>query len=123
MRQNNSLMINDVKLELWRKRIDECVNSGVSIKQWCKDNNVGESTYYHYLKLISNKEHVANSITSVDAEEHAFVEINLLQNDSDYNDIKNQGNDVITIQSKNFSIEVSNDTNFELLRKVMVILL
>lgn len=42
------------KQEQWRKRIDECTISGLSIQEWCKINTVSPDQY-HYWKRKFNK--------------------------------------------------------------------
>ena len=40
------------KLALWAARISECRNSGLSVKNWCKENGVGEQTYYKWQSRV-----------------------------------------------------------------------
>ena len=40
------------KLALWAARISECRNSGLSVKNWCKENAICEQTYYKWRKKI-----------------------------------------------------------------------
>ena len=42
------------KEKQWRKRIDECTNSGLSVQAWCKVNAVSPDQY-HYWKRKFNK--------------------------------------------------------------------
>jgi len=39
------------KLTLWAERITECRNSGLTVKTWCKENGVGEQSYYKWCIL------------------------------------------------------------------------
>ncbi len=43
---------NQFRLEQWKQRIAECQSSGMTIRTWCKQNQVSEPTYYKYLKRI-----------------------------------------------------------------------
>ena len=38
------------RMEQWRKYITECQASGMSVRSWCKQNNLCEQTYYKYLR-------------------------------------------------------------------------
>lgn len=38
--------------EEWSKLITECQNSGMTIKNWCEQKNLKESSYYYWLKQI-----------------------------------------------------------------------
>ena len=40
------------KLALWATRISECRNSGLTVKCWCKENGIGEQTYYKWQKKV-----------------------------------------------------------------------
>ena len=40
------------KLALWAARISECRNSGLSVKNWCKEHGVGEQTYYKWQRRV-----------------------------------------------------------------------
>lgn len=39
-----------IRIEQWRKNITECQASGMSVRSWCKQNNLSEQTYYKYLR-------------------------------------------------------------------------
>ena len=38
------------RIEQWRKYITECQASGMSVRSWCRQNNLCEQTYYKYLR-------------------------------------------------------------------------
>ena len=40
------------RLEQWKKLISECQASGLSVRNWCNQNDIREQTYYYYLKKI-----------------------------------------------------------------------
>jgi len=41
-----------LRMQEWTKLIESQQESGLNIKQWCKQNNVHESQYYYYLKKL-----------------------------------------------------------------------
>ena len=42
------------KLALWAERVSTCRNSGLSVKDWCRENGVCDQTYYKWqLKLLA----------------------------------------------------------------------
>lgn len=41
-----------LRLEDWKQLISEYQASGMSVCSWCKENNVSEASYYHYLKRL-----------------------------------------------------------------------
>lgn len=40
------------KVAQWAKRISACRNSGMSVRNWCKENGICEQTYYKWQKEI-----------------------------------------------------------------------
>ena len=42
----------EVRLHEWAAVIKEARESGLSVRQWCKTNNVTEQQYYYWLKKI-----------------------------------------------------------------------
>lgn len=38
--------------EQWARLIQECQNSGLTIKNWCSQNGVSEHAYYYWLRRI-----------------------------------------------------------------------
>ena len=43
-------------LKLWRQRILECRNSGLTVATWCEQNQVGIKSYYYWLKRVWDRE-------------------------------------------------------------------
>lgn len=40
------------KLAIWAERVTACRNSGLKVKDWCKENGICEQTYYKWQKRI-----------------------------------------------------------------------
>lgn len=45
-----------VESQEWQQRILERQSSGLSVRQWCADNNIQESRYYYWLQTLRNEE-------------------------------------------------------------------
>ena len=49
-------MIKEIKMELrhreWAEQIQECQNSGMTVKEWCESSGIKLSTYYSRLKAV-----------------------------------------------------------------------
>lgn len=41
------------KGELWKKRINECKASGLSVAEWCNKNNLTKAKYYYWHKILN----------------------------------------------------------------------
>ena len=39
-------------LELWRSRVMDCRNSGMTISEWCKEQEINVKTYYYWQKKV-----------------------------------------------------------------------
>ena len=50
--------MHEEKAMLWQQRIQACMSSGLSVKQWCKENHVSSPSFYYWknrLKKEQNK--------------------------------------------------------------------
>lgn len=52
----------------WQQRILTQKSSGLSVRKWCADNNVQESRYYYWLKVLRNDELALSKPTGIFAE-------------------------------------------------------
>ncbi len=61
----------DVNEERWAGLIQERVDSGMTIKEWCRESNIKESQYYYWLETLRQEE-----ISAADSQRQAspFVE-------------------------------------------------
>ena len=66
---DNSLKIvaHNTLLQEWANRVKECRSSGLSVKQWCTENNVALSTFYTWQKKVFNAVSVQVQQTSVNS--------------------------------------------------------
>jgi hypothetical protein len=59
---------------LWVKRLEEWKSSGLSTKQWCRDNGIPKPTFYYWRhKLIPSNKPPAVKLHL--ASQHKFVEL------------------------------------------------
>ena len=67
--------IKEIKAELrhreWREQIQECQNSGLTVKEWCNNNHINISTYYSRLKKVREE------ILSRKPEFHSIVPVSI----------------------------------------------
>lgn len=52
----------------WQQRILTQKSSGLSVRKWCADNNVRESRYYYWLKVLRNDELAVSKPAGIFAE-------------------------------------------------------
>lgn len=49
---NTHLVAKEVKLSQWNALVQECLGSGMKIKDWCQQNNINKDAYYYWLRKI-----------------------------------------------------------------------
>ena len=49
------MMKSKIKLEHWKKIIEDCQASGKTVVAYCKKNDVNEKTYYYWLRKIRER--------------------------------------------------------------------
>ena len=52
------------RVQLWAERVAECRGSGMSVRTWCRENEISEKTYYYwqrrlYQQMVSTTEAVS----------------------------------------------------------------
>ena len=62
------------KLALWSERIQSCCSSGMSVKDWCRENGDCEQTYYRWQRKLFE--------LTVSQSEPVFVEMPVRSNPS-----------------------------------------
>ena len=68
------------RMAQWMKLIKECQDSGLSVKSWCRQNDVKESGYYYWLKKI--RKEACKQLPAVQPERQEPVEFAKLQVDT-----------------------------------------
>lgn len=67
--------IKEIKTELrhreWREQIQECQNSGLTVKEWCSNNGINVSAYYSRLRIVREE------ILSRKPELHSIVPVSI----------------------------------------------
>ena len=56
------------KLALWAERVSACRSSDLSVRDWCKENDICEQTYYRWQRKLYG-------IVKVQQEQSRFAEI------------------------------------------------
>ena len=49
---NTQLVAKEVKLTQWNALVQECMSSGLKVKDWCQQNNVSKDAYYYWLRKV-----------------------------------------------------------------------
>lgn len=65
----------EIKMSQWIEIIRECRSSGQSVRSWCAENDVIETSYYYWLRRIRTA--ACNAIPNNIEESHQIVPLKL----------------------------------------------
>ena len=83
------------KLALWSERIQACRSSGLNVKDWCRENEICEQTYYRWQRKLFEM--------TVSHSEPVFVEM----------PVRSNSLPVATIKSGELSIDIHQGADSE----------
>ena len=92
-------------LVLWSKQVEACNSSGLSVTQWCKENNIPVSTYWN------RQRKVFESFT--ERSEKSFVEVSVQPK------IKTTDSVAVTINSANFTVDIHSGADEDTITAVL----
>ena len=101
------------KMAEWRIRIGECRNSGQTIKEWCRENDICLKTYYKWQRLIWDAETENRSIEAIKPGGIQFAEIPQIRIETE----EQQAG--IIVRKGDWQIEVQNNANPAIICQIM----
>lgn len=42
----------EVQLQEWKTQVESCISSGLTVREWCKCNNIKVKNYYYHLRRV-----------------------------------------------------------------------
>jgi hypothetical protein len=119
MKSKSATLSRQLRYQRWAEEIKSCENRpiGMSVAQWCRDNNIKEPTYYTHLHKV--KECVLDSIP-VESEQSlslmqeskpAFVELPMPQ--------PSNNQPIVTITCGNATLEITENISDEFLARII----
>jgi putative transposase len=113
----------EVRLAHWTKVIEECSNrpAGQSAKQWLKENNIPEKSYYYWLRRIRANAYAEakSSLTVISKPMPAVLAEIPVRSVENANTEKVSFEPAIVLKTNDFTIEFSNSASKALISKVM----
>lgn len=103
-----ALVKKQVMFDEWRGMVEQCRNSGQTVVDWCRDNNINIKTYYYRLRRLRSL--VCNNISP------EIVPVSDLQKKSVQECLNNNN---IKIKSEKINVELPHDISVELLCSVI----
>lgn len=92
-------------IALWSKQVEECNRSGLSVAEWCRENNIPVSTYW-------NRQRKVFEVFSKDTA-NRFVEVTVQP------EISTTGSIAATISSGNFTADIHSGADEDTITAVL----
>ena len=48
----------EIRCKQWKQIISNCLASGQTKKQWCRDNGVSEKSFYYWQRILRNESYI-----------------------------------------------------------------
>lgn len=101
-------------LFLWEQRINERTKSGMSVSEWCKNNEISKNKYHYWNHKISKKQKPDN--------EMAFAEITPILSNAEEAISNSAKSDDFQIFFKNIQVTIPSNFNQTSLAGLMKVL-
>ena len=109
----------EIRYKQWKQIISNCLASGQTKKQWCRDNGVSEKSFYNWQRILRNEsyielQHSAQIVPVRQAQElpTALVELKDVSKNSITTGVFRPD---IIIRKGQICLEISNSASKELL--------
>ena len=114
---NSRKATQEYRLAQWLPIVQECRESGMTVRSWCQQNNVDEKRFYYWqnkLRVLASE-----SIAVSNEQQSKFVPVTLPNSNPTYtNDFK----PAMVLRIGQAAIELSNQVEPELLASVLKVL-
>ena len=111
MEQNLQVMSKQERLENWTTRIMACRSSGMTVRAWCRENELSEKTYYYWQRRLFQTLSEQQAIW-----QPAFAEITPMPN------VRPSGGVAITVRIAGAEAEIYNGADAATVETVLRIL-
>ena len=111
----------EARLREWAGMIAECQNSGLSIREWCRENGIAPKTYYYRLRKVRLRaiQDMPVDISSVPAVQHDG-EVSFRQ--LEVSAPSTSGSTAVTLHVQNGTLEIAGGTDRETIEAVLLAL-
>lgn len=101
--------------EEWKAKIEACRSSGLTVRDWCEQQEISEPTYYYWLKQL-RQEHLIECRPSLTLQEinPVFCEVSTLVNST--------SEPVIRLQLPGLRLEVDATATYREVRSALSVL-
>lgn len=105
-----------VRLEQWTTIVQNCANSGLTKKEWCRQNNIKTKTYYYWQRRVRKHALMMGNNSSVP--DTSFTEIRIrepLTGCPQASGTPHSFQPDVVIRNRTLTIEISNTASDRLL--------
>ena len=106
-----------VNLQQRRQSVLECKNSGLTVKQWCKQRGIDQSTYYRWQKEVWDRE--AQRLIPSDLTEPGDSPVRLVQLSVPPYMNEQSDNAGIIVRNAGWTVEIKGNADSILLDQVL----
>jgi hypothetical protein len=119
------------RLTLWAERIRECRASGITVVDWCRQNGFSQKTYYYWMRKVKRElvdalpEHRKCRASSINPMEKSIPPPNgwaICEVMDEKTSYEKKFGESVTVEIGKCRIDVTNESNVELLGKVLKVL-
>lgn len=107
-----------IYLDRWRALVKSCRSSGETIKAWCKQEGINESTYYRWQKLVWESETEKSSVGPYRTTEVTFAEYKAQSSGREPTVLSNAP--ALTLQVGQIRIEIQNGAEQDLIENTLL---
>lgn len=108
----------EVRLATWAGVIRECRQSGMTVRNWCSQNNVNEKQFYYWQRCVRKELYeAATSENALSVESNRFVELPVPHENTV---LRTDFQTVAIAHIGNASIELSNSASPELIHALLM---
>ena len=109
-------ILHNEKIKEWEERVFQCRDSGLSVKEWCRQNRISESTYFYWQREVWDKK--KNELQQTGTPEKGIRRIRFAEVSIERNEDERKGNR-IEIEHNGWIIRIENDITPELLIQII----
>jgi len=116
----------DIRKQQWAKMIQQCNSSGLTKREWCRQNGISTKTFYYRQKQLRNEAYCAlagkaqpEQVPSTQVE---FAEIELPSSESLSMETVSEFHPDAGIRTCTMTVEVSSHASKEILRLIRALI-
>jgi len=109
------------RLSQWAPIIKECKNSGLTVLDWCVENNINEKRFYYWQRKV--REELASSLISTNnSSNETTTFVPMLKQDSIPTEMRSSFTPDMILDIGKYRLEISNTINPQVLSEIIKVI-